>query len=260
MAEKHAIFIDIDGTLIGGSFRVPKENIDTLRRAQEAGHKVFINTGRSWGNIPEDLRRAISFADGIVCGNGCHLILGGREYYKKFIPVKTLKKIIDYIEDYPEIWCVFEGENELFGKEDLKKTRGDMDEKIPIVSAEHFEKNHADCGIEVVAMGRTLPADFEKVFEGELNVFRLETYADCVAYDCSKAKGMLEAMKWAGVDAAHTIAIGDSENDRSMLEIAGTAVVMGNAPDEIKKIADFVTLSNKEAGVAYAVKHLLFKE
>ena len=47
---------------------------------------------------------------------------------------------------------------------------------------------------------------------------------------------------------------------RCMLEIAGTAVVMGNAPDEIKKIADFVTLSNKEAGVAYAVKHLLFKE
>ena len=56
------------------------------------------------------------------------------------------------------------------------------------------------------------------------------------------------------------MAIGDSENDRNMLEFAGIAVVMGNAPDAIKEIADFVTLTNNEAGVAYAVEKLIFGE
>ena len=63
-----------------------------------------------------------------------------------------------------------------------------------------------------------------------------------------------------GIDRSHTIAIGDSENDRNMLEFAGTAVAMGNAPAAIKKTADFVTLSNEEAGVAFAVEKLIFGE
>ena len=63
-----------------------------------------------------------------------------------------------------------------------------------------------------------------------------------------------------GIDRAHKLAIGDSENDRNMLEYAGTAVVMGNAPAAIKEIADFVTLTNDEAGVAHAVEKLIIGE
>ena len=52
------------------------------------------------------------------------------------------------------------------------------------------------------------------------------------------------------VNLKDTICIGDSQNDISMLEIAGKSVVMKNAKNEIKKYADVITLSNDEDGVA----------
>ncbi len=260
MAESYAVFIDIDGTLTSKKGEIPAKNIKMLKKAQEQGHRVFINTGRSRGNIPDGLFEELSFADGIVCGNGCHIILDGKDVFKRSIPVPVLLKLIDYIAERPDIWCVFEGEKELFYIEDFKKTRRDNSGKTPILSAADYEKNYSQCAIEVVAAGPKLPADFEKTFENELNVFRLDTYADCVAHGCCKANGMRTVLDCYGIDRAHTIAIGDSENDRNMLEYAGTAVVMGNAPAAIKEIADFVTLTNDEAGVAHAVEKLIFGE
>ena len=52
------------------------------------------------------------------------------------------------------------------------------------------------------------------------------------------------------LDLKDVICIGDSQNDISMLEIAGKSVVMGNAKNEIKNYADFIALSNDEDGVA----------
>lgn len=56
------------------------------------------------------------------------------------------------------------------------------------------------------------------------------------------------------------LAIGDSYNDLSMIKYAGTGVVMSNAPSEVKKYADFITLSNDEDGVSKAIRKFVFKE
>ena len=52
-------------------------------------------------------------------------------------------------------------------------------------------------------------------------------------------------------------AVGDSENDMAMLEAVGYAVAMGNAPQKVKDIANFVTATNREEGVAKAILHIL---
>lgn len=54
-----------------------------------------------------------------------------------------------------------------------------------------------------------------------------------------------------------TAAVGDSLNDKSMLEAAGKGVAMGNAREDIKSMADAVTLTNDEHGVAHMIKNLL---
>ena len=51
--------------------------------------------------------------------------------------------------------------------------------------------------------------------------------------------------------------IGDQDNDLAMLQYAGLGVAMGNAPEEIKKVAKFITLSNKEHGVAVAINKFI---
>ena len=54
------------------------------------------------------------------------------------------------------------------------------------------------------------------------------------------------------------MAFGDGFNDLSMLEYAGMGVAMGNAVDEVKAIADFITISNDEDGIAIALEQLLY--
>ena len=51
--------------------------------------------------------------------------------------------------------------------------------------------------------------------------------------------------------------MGDYENDIPMLQAAGYAVAMGNASDKVKEVADFVTKTNEESGVAWAMEHFL---
>ena len=57
-----------------------------------------------------------------------------------------------------------------------------------------------------------------------------------------------------GLTKEETMAIGDEENDRAMLEVVGNPVVMGNGTDALKKIAKYITKSNDESGVAYAIR------
>ena len=59
-----------------------------------------------------------------------------------------------------------------------------------------------------------------------------------------------------GISREEVIAFGDQELDISMLEAAGMGVAMGNAIDELKEKADFVTKTNNEAGIAYALEHI----
>jgi len=54
------------------------------------------------------------------------------------------------------------------------------------------------------------------------------------------------------------MAFGDGFNDLSMLEYAGIGIAMGNAVDEVKAIADFITVSNDEDGIAIALEQLLY--
>lgn len=57
-----------------------------------------------------------------------------------------------------------------------------------------------------------------------------------------------------GLTIDQTMAIGDEENDRAMLEVVGNPVVMQNGNPELKKIAKYITKSNEESGVAYALR------
>ena len=70
----------------------------------------------------------------------------------------------------------------------------------------------------------------------------------------SKASGLVELCDFLKIDLAETVAVGDAPNDVEILQTAGLAVAMGNSSDEIKKLADFVTLDNDSDGVAAVIE------
>lgn len=72
--------------------------------------------------------------------------------------------------------------------------------------------------------------------------------------EATKAHGLRTACRLLGIDPAHTMAIGDSGNDISMLQAAGLGVAMGDAPEEVRRAARAVTGSNPDDGAAQAIE------
>ncbi len=75
--------------------------------------------------------------------------------------------------------------------------------------------------------------------------------------DVSKGNAMLKLCKFLKIERKETVAIGDKVNDISMIKMAGLGVAMRNASDEIKQIADMVTSSNEENGVAEVLERIM---
>ena len=71
----------------------------------------------------------------------------------------------------------------------------------------------------------------------------------------SKAEGIEKILGMIGASREEIIAFGDGGNDKEMLEYAGTGVAMGNAMDDLKTMADYVTLSVDEDGISHAFRH-----
>ena len=70
-----------------------------------------------------------------------------------------------------------------------------------------------------------------------------------------KGIALMDYAKLQGYQPDEVMAIGDNLNDESMIRMAGIGVAMENAAPEIKEIANFITKTNNENGVAYAIRH-----
>jgi len=75
----------------------------------------------------------------------------------------------------------------------------------------------------------------------------------------SKGKSLLEIADKYNIDQKDIIAFGDQMNDKTMIELAGVGVAMANAIEAIKEIADYVTLSNDEDGIANYLEKFVLK-
>lgn len=249
-----AFFLDIDGTLIVDSFVVPEENLAAISEAREKGHMVFINTGRSWGNIPQSLFQQLD-VDGYICGNGAMITVSGVEHRRERLPEDLILRLADYFLSTTDYWCVFEGYH---GNYIISNERRNPNSLQTVVNSmedvENFCKNDE---IQLFAMGPVPEEDFVNMFSEELDFFPINTYADCVKKGLNKAEGIKKVIEITGLKRENTVAMGDSANDLAMFEFSGIGVAMGNAPDDVRQRADYVTGSNRECGVAKAIRRFI---
>lgn len=253
--NSYAVFLDIDGTLISDSFRIPQENLDAIDAARALGHKVFINTGRSWGNIPDELREQFN-VDGVIAGSGAMIIIDGETVYKRGYDSETVRKTAEYFFENRDCWCVFEGlkTNYIIANAGYKVRDG---RQIELKSIGDLELFLPDEEIQVIAAGEHVPDEFMARFKDEMSFFVMRTYVDFVIKGCGKAKGIEKVLELTGIARENTIAIGDSSNDLEMLEYAGISVAMGNSQEHILGVVDYVTDTAENAGVAKAIRKYL---
>lgn len=252
--EKCAVFLDIDGTLISDSFKISDDNLKAIAEARARGHMVFINTGRSWGNIPEVLHEQFDL-DGIISGSGAMITMNGDTVWRNSMSEELVGRVMRYIFDNREYWAIFEGCNDVYMiSNDERQLRG---YEHSVDSPEEYREICETDEIQVIAMGKIVPDEFKELFKDELTVFQFDTYADCVIKGLNKAKGIEKVLELTGIKRENTIAIGDSNNDYDMLEFAGVGVAMANSQQRILDMADEITVSAKESGVARAIEKIL---
>jgi hypothetical protein len=246
------LFFDIDGTLAIGR-KIPQENLDALNALKEKGYLTFICTGR----VPFYARELFgSLTRGIVSCNGRHIELDGQvlktfplsnkelEMYKErlkemdggallferemCIPYNLSQKQIEEgaVSQYRKEHIANVPENEIYNFDVFYKDQehlGQMKEefKDDFYISDHFKMGHADCSFNGYDKG------------------------DAIAWLCDHFQ----------VDPMDSYAFGDGHNDLAMFKSAGNKIAMGNAVDELKEKATYITTRVDEGGIVHALKH-----
>ncbi len=243
--KKYAFFIDIDGTLINRAGVLSEGVKNKLEYAHSLGCKVFINTGRSRGFIPDTQLKSMRF-DGIIAANGQYIEIDGKVLRNICLSEKQLKKTLEWAQ-----------KNERTGyAEGVYKVYSINcdDERFEKIEDSDFKN------ISKIFIRGELSKEDEKLLSDGVRFYRHKTYCETVVKGYSKASAMKDVLKETDFPAELSVAIGDSGNDMEMVCEAGIGIAVGNATESLKNAADYIVASNENDGVAEAVDLILNKK
>ncbi len=249
--SRYAVFLDIDGTLMGKSHQALKKNLDVIQKVRSLGHKVLINTGRATAYLPEEIDTKKYF-DGVISGAGARIILDGEEIFCRLAKTDKVRSFCEFCMDIENV-CILEGVEKMF----FVGPRTEADYEWVCISPENIDEHITDnLKIEKFTILGNAPSEIQRVMGEDYLVLQHSTYAEIIQKSFTKAGAMEFVLKRLGLSKKQSIAMGDSLNDFDMIESAGIGVAMGNAIREIKDIAHMITDDVDAAGVAAALEKI----
>lgn len=263
--------IDLDGTLLNSFHEISEENKTAIRKAQEHGVKVIIATGR-----PEQLCKSIvkelSLKDDIIMSNGG--VIGHPfkrdKVLSKTLNMKIVKTVVDYCETNDIIYLLYTAEaiiskpNFRVGFFENKNKNLPTDEHVIFKGIENLEDVYRTepNKILVVEENSTKLSQAKEYFStiDQISIVQSQTtFIDVSPRDVSKGFALKAYAEYLNLDPSEVAAMGDQDNDISMLKYAGTAIAMENASKGCMEVSNHVTLSNNAHGVAYAINEFVLK-
>lgn len=262
LKEIKLIACDLDGTLLNAKKEITNNNMDTIKGLKEA--LFVIATGR-----PLDGIKKINDALGLnkdnhysICYNGAVIVENktGKIIAKDTISLDYVLEVYNFAKANNLNFHAFRDSGELIT--DKKNEYTAVEERINgieaiecIIEDENPKQEYIKCMI--VSSEENLDRiinDIPSSIKRKMNVSRSsKIFLEFQNPSTNKGLGLIHLAKYLNIDMANTMAIGDADNDRSMLEVAGTSVIMENHFNGLEKYADFITKSNEESGVAYAL-------
>lgn len=256
------VFFDIDGTIVDEETQqIPESCVRAVERLRRNGHVPVINTGRPYAHIDPRVR-AMPF-QGWVCGCGMEVLLDGECISLTMPSLEVSRYVVESVRE-----CGMQALYET--REGEMLTDGVYSNHNPIVIREAQRmraKGFTVCDIDDMPSYQIMKGgiwDDEGCNREEMlrrldpyfdYVLREETMIELVSPGCSKAKGMEILLKHLGVSKEDTFAIGDSHNDITMFQAAGTTICLGGGVPKLKAIADYVTDTVMNDGVEKALEH-----
>ncbi|WP_404405526.1 Cof-type HAD-IIB family hydrolase [Jeotgalibacillus malaysiensis] len=275
---------DMDGTLLNGSHEVGQETISAIKEAKEAGIEVIIATGRSYKEAVLPIKNAgLSLPLIVVNGAEIRDTEGKQLYQKGLNPEKAeeaadaLEKLDVYFEIYTEngtytnhkehgiqllidIFLTSNPDTPLPHVQEEAANRYD-DGHVHVVGDYHEVFNSSETVYKFLAFS-SKPEKLEQAKEALHQMGGLAISSsgkenlEITSVEAQKGIALDWYVKQRGIDPEDVMAIGDNYNDVSMMKLAGWSVAMGNAPKDIQELCRFVTFTNREEGVAKAIRKL----
>lgn len=276
------VALDMDGTLFTDKLEITEENQRMIRAALEAGVHVIISTGRPYVGLPIEKLADLGIRYVITSnGGGIYRIPEKERVFSNCMPPEVIAPVIRYLQTKDIQYDAF-----IDGSRYREPSRQHIVDRLTQFPAatRAFVKNNAifvndlaafieERGLNVEKMTINFYPlldgsykDREDVWEylsANPQITALSGGYKNIEYTMAgttKAVGLRFLADLLNVPMECTMACGDTQNDADIMQAAAIGVAMDNAGNDIKAIADFITKSNNESGVAYAIQKFVFSD
>lgn len=271
------IALDLDGTLFNSQSQISTHNIDTIKKANEAGATVVISTGRPYSGLPFEQLKGSGIRFAITTnGSAIYEIESGKCLFEEAMDEDIILPILDFLltkdihmdafiggKGYTPVQCVAAGQklaNPPALKHYILNTRVRVD-NLPLFIHENQLKVQK-MTLNFYPEGDVFKdrEEVRKYLESNPAVTTVSGGYNNLEFtraDVNKGVGLQKMAQLLDIPVAQTMAVGDTENDLAIIRAAGVGVAMGNATAAVKSAADYITTSNDEDGVAAAIAHFL---
>ncbi len=269
------IVTDLDGTLMAPDhMTVTERTKNTLYKAHQKGVKIAIATGRTLSVI-DNVTDQIPFVDYVIFSNGAVVYDRNKKknVYTNFVPKDAAIKIVDFLEQYPAYYDVFQN-----GSQHAQSDKGELFKNNGL--PEEFIKDY----VSKLVLHENLPEfvknnDIEKInlfyFNGEYHdeiskfLFSIDN-VECTSpvlgdiemtgKNVDKGEALKGLCKELQFTQDEVMAFGDADNDIGMLKFAKYGFAMKNAAEICKNAASYIAPSNADDGVAVEVEKYVLGE
>lgn len=253
------VFFDIDGTIWDDDMNIPDSTVAAIRALRANGHKAFLCSGRSRGNIRAEKLFDIGF-DGVIAACGNHVEMDGKVLYEKILEPQLVKKIVKLCMEH-RMPVVLEGPVKHWLSESGFENDPYVDYLIEAMGEDAiFLKEYTeDIYINKFSADVLSDTDYEAIkgaLEDEFDFMMHDSVVlECIPKGTSKATGIAWLCEYLQVAVEDTYGIGDSVNDLDMLQFVGHGIAMGNGSQAAKDAAEYVTAPLHENGIMKALEH-----
>lgn len=267
------VALDLDGTLLNSKKEVTEYTAKVLEDAVDAGTAVVISTGRPLTGLPENVLslKGVRYA---LTANGARIydLKDNKVLYEKLVGFEEAEKTMEIFSQYDaliEIYYDGQGYADREKLENIFKYMPDYymgkyiastRKGVDSVRELFYKEGKAVDKVQAIFLSTDEKDEAVGRLRSESLLAELEvsgaltTNIEANAAGVNKGKGLLRLGELLGIRREEIMACGDGNNDVAMMQEVGFAVAMKNSCDEILELADYVTASNDEDGVAKAVE------
>lgn len=260
--------LDMDGTVLNSDKKISPRTKLAIDNLMKRGVAVVVSTGRNLAELTDyrDDFKAMHY--GIVISGGMiYDFFNDKPVKVHAVDEETIYKLIDFGLEERAMIHLHTVSRSVAREEDIQNMAAfgmgiyqSMFDRIcdRFDDPKQYIHEHPGEVIKVNLYHRDKASrdrNFARIEPLNLSISYAEAFnLEMSPANITKGSGLVELCEFLNIDLSKSVAIGDADNDREILQTAGLSVAMGNASDEIKRLADFVTLDNDNDGVAFAIE------